>query len=199
MKTKPSLIIGWVLAALIMLSFFMPWARFGAESFFGNVLGISHHLAQDENDFVHGYILMRPGEWHAVLQHPGDGLSGYQLVVLSGQTSLKSKVEQAFVEMLWGGKHSDWAMKFLLLAPLCAIAGALLITQPKPAPKWLAAVAVIQVVFYGFVRWKLNAAYLDRLVSQVSFNLGFWLCLYGTILMALLLLIRIALPGKSKW
>ena len=190
---------GWLLAAVVALSFFMPWARFAPESIGRHALDVSRHLAQGKSDFWHNYVLMRSDEAAALLRSPAEGLSAYQLVLLSEEKSLKSKIERAFLEMLWGEKDSKWKIKFLLLAPLCAMAAAFFLSRPKLNHKVLLVVGLAQLAFYSFFRWKLNATYLNRLVGQVDFNWGLWLCLYATALMGLLVLTRVMVPDRYKW
>ena len=199
MKSKPSLITGWLLAAAVTLSFFMPWARFAPESIVKHSLAVSRHLVEEKGDFWHNYVLMRSEEAGALLRKPGEGLSAYQLVLLAEEKTWKSKIERAFLEMLWGEKKSRWKIKFLLVAPACAITAAFLLSRAKLNRKMLLCVALVQAGFYCFFRWKLNVTYLDRLVGQVDFNWGLWLCLYTTALMALLVLIRVLVPDRYKW
>ena len=177
----------------------MPWVRFNPAGFGTNTLAVSRQLVEDGSDFWHNYVLLRSTEWHALLSHPADGLSAYQLVLLAEEKSIKSRIERAFLEMFWGSKDAGWKIKLLILGPLLGLLGAFFLSQNKPNRKLLLATVAAQVLFYGFIRWTLNATYLDRLVAQLDFNWGIWLCLYGTAAMALLILLRLVMPEKYKW
>ncbi len=198
MKLRNSTLTGWVLAAIICLAFFIPWARFAPEQMGRNLLDLAGDLAGDEAGFVESYLLMRPAEWSAIWHNPGEGLSAYQLVLLSEKDSVSAKVSKAWLSMLWGDHASEQSVKFLAFGPLMAILAGIALTLKKTNAKFLLLAAFGQLLFYGFLRWKLNQTFGDRLLLQIEFNLGLWLTLYATALLCLLQVVK-ALQPKSKW
>jgi hypothetical protein len=198
MKLRNSTLAGWILTAIVCLAFFIPWARFAPEQAGRNLLDLAGDLAGDEADLVESYLLMRKTEWVAIWHNPGEGLSAYQLVLLSAKDSISAKVSKAWLSMLWGDQASEHNVKFLAFGPLLALLGAISLSTKKANPKFLLLATLGQLLFYGFLRWKLNQTFGDRLLLQIEFNLGLWLTLYALALLALLQLLK-ALQPKSKW
>ncbi|MDZ4789532.1 MAG: hypothetical protein SH807_11390 [Blastochloris sp.] len=198
MKLRNSTLIGWILTGLICLAFFIPWARFAPEQAANNLLDLAGKLAGDDAPLIQAYLTMRPAEWEAIWHNPGEGLSAYQLVLLSEKNTVSAKVSQAWVAMLWGDENYEQGVKFLALAPILALLGATALSLGKTSPKFLLGVSFGQLLFYGFLRWKLNETYGDRLLLQIEFNLGLWLTLYALLILAALQVTK-ALSPKSKW
>jgi hypothetical protein len=198
MKLRTSTLIGWLLAFLICLAFFIPWARFAPDQTERNLLDLAGELAGDEGDFVSTYLLMRGSEWEAIWRHPGEGLSAYQLVLLSEKDSISARVSNAWVTMLWGDQGFVHSVKFLAFGPLLAIAGAIALSFRKLELRFLGLAALGQLLFYVFLRWKLDQSFGDRLLLQMEFNLGLWLTLYGLLFLSVLQVLKILQP-KSKW
>lgn len=198
MKLRKSTLTAWVLTGIICLAFFIPWARFAPEQAAGNLLDLAGKLAGDEAPLIEVYLTMRAAEWDAIWHNPGEGLSGYQLVLLSEKEGISDTVSKAWVQMLWGDAGYGTGVKFLALAPILAILGAVALTMHRLHPQFLLAVSLGQFLFYGFLRWKLNETYGDRLLLQIEFNLGLWLTLYALVILALVQAAK-ALQPKSKW
>jgi hypothetical protein len=198
MKLRNSTLTGWILAASICLAFFIPWARFAPEQLGRNALDLAGELAGDDAGFVESYLLMRKTEWNAIWHNPGEGLSAYQLVLLSEKDSVSATVSKACMKMFWGENASEHSIKFLAFGPLMALLGAIALSMKRAHPRFLMLAALGQLLFYGFLRWKLNQTLGDRLLWQIEFNLGLWLTLYATALLCLLQLVK-ALQPKSRW
>jgi hypothetical protein len=109
-----------------------------------------------------------------------------------------SFIREAWLSMLWGDHASVHSVKFLVFAPLLALLGAIVLSTKKINAHYLFLVSLGQLLFYGFLRWKLNQTFGDRLLLQIEFNLGLWLTLYAIALLCLLQLAK-ALQPKSKW
>jgi hypothetical protein len=199
MKSRPSLLLAWFFAATCTLGFFMPWARFAPESTAHNTLAIANTLLQGEDDLLSSYLWMRKSEAKALFNHPGEGLSAYQIILLSEEDTLSSKVARAWLSMLWGGEDAALRVKVIVLVPLLALLGAFFLTFSKPSQRWLLALALAQFAAYFFLRWKLNLSYTDRLLWQIELSWGLWLGLFALLGEAIITLIRALLPPKSRF
>jgi len=199
MKSSKSLITGWICAGFVIIAFFLPWARFNPDHSGNNLLGIARSLGQDKSDFTHSYLLMRGEDFEALWNSPADGISAYQLLALSHPHHLAAKIKRAVFDTLVDNDKGSWQIYGLILAPLLALAGAILLSSSRYARTWMLAVAFGQLGFYTFVRWKLQANLVNRLAMQIDLNWGLWLSLYGLLCLALLLLIRALLPDKVRF
>lgn len=194
MQIRTSLLLAWIFAAICALGFFMPWARFSPESAGANSLAIANTLLQGEDDFVTSYLWMRKTEARALLDHPADGLSAYQIILLSDEDTLSSKVAKAWLSMLWGENDAAMKVKVIILVPVLAFLGALVLTLSKPSQRWLLGLALAQMGTYAFLRWKLNLAYTDRLLWQIELGWGLWLSLFALLGTAILTGVRFLIP-----
>jgi len=199
MKTRTSLLLAWIFAAICALGFFMPWARIAPESAGSNSLAVANTLLQGEDDFVTSYVWMRKSEAQALLNHPADGLSAYQIILLSDEDTLSSKVAKAWLSMLWGEKEATtkvaaMKVKVIILVPVLAFLGALALTSVQPSQFWLLALALAQIGTYAFLRWKLNLSYTERLLSQIELGWGLWLSLFALMGTAILTIVRFLIP-----
>jgi hypothetical protein len=189
--------IGWALAAVILLGFFIPWVRYAPKDAFDNSLQIASQLAADDSQsaLVYDYVLVNGRDWRALWRQPGEGVSAYQVTV-SGAGG-RDGAAAALVEILFGAGGDGWKGRLLLLAPLLGLAGAAALTGHRGRRGWVVALAAAELAFYLFVRWRLRDAYVDRLLLEL--NWGLWLSLFGLALLAAVQFIRAALPPKVKW
>lgn len=194
MQIRTSLLMAWIFAAICALGFFMPWARISPESAGANSLAIANTLLQGEDDFVTSYVWMRKTEAQALLSHPADGLSAYQIILLSDEDTLTSKVAKAWLSMLWGEKEAAMKVKVIILVPVLAFLGALALTLSQPSQRWLLVLTLAQFGTYAFLRWKLNLAYTDRLLWQIELGWGLWLSLFALLGAAILTGVRFLIP-----
>lgn len=197
MKTHPSILLAWIFAATCSLGFFMPWARFAPESTGPNTLAIANTLLQGEEDFFSSYIWLRKSEARALFNHPGEGLSAYQILLLSDEDTLSSKVARAWLSMLWGENHAAMKVKVIILVPLLTFIGALMLSTAKPPQQWLLALATAQFGAYAFLRWKLNLSFTDRMLWQIELSWGLWLGLFALLGAAAVTLARAFFPLRK--
>jgi hypothetical protein len=189
--------LGWTLAIVIVLGFFIPWVRYAPKNMFDNSLQIASQLAADDekSELLHDYVLMGGQDWQALWQNPAEGESGYQ-IVLAGKNE-RDDAALAFVKILFGDEGWWLKGKLLALAPLLGLTGAVALMYQKSRRKLIIVLIVAEAVFYLFMRRQLHEAYVDRLVLEM--NWGIWLTLYGLALMAMVQTVRILLPPKMKW
>ncbi|MDX6767303.1 MAG: hypothetical protein SFU85_10995 [Candidatus Methylacidiphilales bacterium] len=199
MKQRPSVLAGWIFAGLCTLGFFLPWARFAPESVATNTLAIANTLVQGEEDPVSSYLWMRRSEASALLKRPADGLSAYQIILLSEEDTLSSKVARAWLSMLWSGDDTALRVKVIVLIPILAFLGAVFLTPGKTSQRHLLFVGLLQAGAYVLMRWKMNAAYTDRMLWQIELGWGLWICLYALLGAACVALVRGLLPAKVRF
>lgn len=199
MKNRPSLLLAWTLAGFAIIGFFLPWARFAPESAASNTLAIANTLIQGEDDPVSSYLWMRRNEASALMKHPGEGLSAYQILLLSDEDTLSSKVARAWLSMLWREDDAALKVKVILVVPVLALLGAVLLTPARPSSRHLLILGGLQGAAYLFLRWKLNLAYTDRLMWQIELGWGLWISLYALLGIALLALLRALLPASIRF
>jgi hypothetical protein len=195
MKKSPSLILGWTLTGLCLLSFFMPWVRFAPEATGSHVLSLANTLAAGDEDLVSSYLGMKRAEVRAMFRAPADGLSGYQLVALASGNAPRTGLAATLMEITGMGDHLRW----VVVLPILAFTTALALTPARPSPRLLAGLALALAAAYAAVRWKLNSIYTDRLLQHIDLNLGFWVCVYTTGLLALIAALRAVLPDRVRF
>jgi hypothetical protein len=190
--------IGWILAAIIVLGFFIPWVRFTPKSSFDNSLAIAAQLASgdDESQLLYDYVLMSGQDWQALWQNPAEGDSGYQ-IVLAGKDGAGNNAAKAFAKILFGDDDYWFKSKLMVLAPLFGILGAVALMKRKNLRKFMIGMIIAEAAFYLLMRWQLHEVYVVRLVLEL--NWGIWLTLYGLALMAIVQTICLLLPPKAKW
>ncbi len=198
-KKSPSIILGWLLAAAVVIAFFLPWARHAPLRAPGNAMELARDLIVQEDDPVRSYVLMRSSEWRALWAAPGEGVSAYQLMVLPSAERERNHAASGFLSMIWGSHGGDFKLKLVILAPVLALVGAFLMLMKKPPVGMLFAAAGGQLFFYLFFRVRMNQSTADRVLQQIDYNLGLWLTLYGLALLAVVMVLKAVLPPKWKW
>jgi hypothetical protein len=201
MKNRTSVLLGWILAALCILGFFLPWARFAPESAGQNLLSLANSLAAGEDDVISSYVWMRRDEMKAAMKDPAGGQSGYQLFMRasSDKNTQENAVARAWLHALWHGENPGMQVRWIILLPILALVGAGALSPAKPPNRLLLGLAAALFLAYGWMRWKMNQAYTDRLLLQLDWNLGLWLCLYSGALLGILLIIRALLPARVRF
>jgi hypothetical protein len=199
MKKRISPILGWVLAGLCLIGFFLPWVRLAPESTDNNTLALANTLASGEDSMLTSYFWLRRDELKATFRNPAEGLSAYQITMLDRAQAEVDGNARAWLYLLWKGEEPGMRDKLPALLPLLALAAAAALGAGKPSPRLLLVLAAALAAAYGWLRWKLNQAYTDRLLLQVDLNLGLWISLFAAALLALLLATRALLPPKVKF
>jgi hypothetical protein len=196
-KQRFSSLLGWLLAFAVVISFFLPWARVSAD--LDSAIEIARRLVGDQDDVVSSWLWMRTKEFHDLQKMPGEGYSGYQLILLSEEETISAALAKSFFQMLWGDVRPGFQMKTLALAPILAFLAGLFLALPKLRPSWLSAMAGAVLLFYLWMRFKLNESYTDRLLLHVELSYGLWITLFGLFLLGLLLLLRALTSPKWMW
>lgn len=190
MKTRPSLVLIWSLTALIVIAFFLPWARLAPDAAGSHVLSLAQTLATGEEDIISSYLWMKRAEARAALRRPAEGTSGYQLV--ADPETGGGGVGSAVIELLNLG---PW-IRLVAAVPVLAIILALLLTFPPASRQWPLAVALLLAGIYAAIRWKLNNTYTERILLHIELNAGVWIFLLATALLVGVTLITLMLPKK---
>ena len=191
-----------IFGGLVILSYFLPWARLAPESVGRNLGGLLEklHQSDEEGNFVQNYILMREREWNDMWRAPAEGMSGYQLfVVTSDGKGRGATLARAWMSMLFGSKEAPIRVKLLIIGPVLGLLAMVVMFLKKP-PRWFVwVVSAGCFLYYALVRMKLSDAYGDRLLLHVEISYGLWLTLYGLLILAILVAVKGFLPARSKW
>jgi hypothetical protein len=187
--------MGLLLALVAGMAFFMPWARLEPNA----PAELVRRLATEPDSWAGAYLGLRPYELHAMLAHPADGATGYQLVKAWHAEGPAGAVARSLAQMFWGAATGMWRLQAVWV-PLGLVAlGAAALLWKKP-PGWaLPGLAGACLAVYGYARWRLQATFESRLLLQVELGTGLWLTLYVLLLMGLLLAVRALLPAKWKF
>lgn len=195
---KKSQISGLVVGAVVVLGYFLPWARLAPESLFRNVGSLVNRLSDERSNWARDYVWMRGREWEDMWREPAEGVSGYQLFMMADEDG-ENRLVRAWMAMLFGSKEAGWQVRLMILGPLLGVGGILAVFFKKPKKWFLWGVAVGCVLFYGLVRMKLAESFSDRLLLHVEISYGLWLMLYGLLVQGVLVAVKAVLPARSKW
>ena len=185
---------GFIVAGLVGLAFFLPWARLESDTLIGNMGSLVQKIVSDDQDsFVEEWVWMREREWKVMWHSPGEGLSGYQLMMTLREEDISSQLARAWMSMMFGSEEAKVGVNLLVLAPIFAIAtavGLLFVGVPK---FYFAANGLGCLIYYILLRWKLNASLGERMILHVELSYGLWLTLYGILLLALVCVLKMVL------
>lgn len=196
---------GLILGSLVILAFFLPWARVDAESIPENIgIQTSRMVNQllgkedGEESWLSQFLLMREKDWKDMWESPGEGKSGYQLFLLAGEGESSNNLTKAWMRMFFGEKNAVWRTRALALAPLLAALSMVLLCWRNPNLPVLGITILSLWAYYGLVRLKIAESYTNRLFLQIEFSYGLWISLYGLLLLSFLLTAKALTPSKRK-
>lgn len=187
---------GLVIAFLVVSSFFLPWIKSGAKP--GNTVSALTRKLMEDSKWYERYFLLTKDQWNEAIHHPLEGWSGYELVPLLRGNGLKNRVAQWVASSILGENRIHDKAVFLYSIPATAFLTVLFlfVTYRQKWPLFIPLIGCLGL--YGFIRWKLDASYFERLTLQLPVGLGLWISLYGLLLLAGILLLRLILPGGSR-
>jgi hypothetical protein len=186
----PSQWTGIILAALILLSVFMPWVRMQPV----DTSGMVEQLAGREDNWVYDYVIMHSRDWRALLKAPSSGVSGYQLLIWAEDETYEGKLARMAAGILWGENNGQFWMRLLIMGPLLGIAGMLVLGIGTVSRRYLLASGAALMLYYLLARWKMASALGNFLVGELVWNIGLWLHLYALLIMGLVLLAKAVNP-----
>jgi len=190
----------WVLAALTVAAFFLPWVKLETAAFNRVVQRerIAHQLEADaEQPAWVRYLGLRSQDARVALDAPLRGESGFSFVQWARPTAPVFDRRRALgIAEAFGVKDVRLASLIAYAVPALAVLGAALFTLDLATRIPLMLVAVASMGLYVLVRYGLDQSFLDRTVQGVSPGLGLWISLYGLGIGGLVLFLS-SLSGAS--
>ena len=120
---------------------------------------------------------------------PADDFSGLQLAFGAKSGTARAKAQQELASVTLDGKDKRPLLGWLLLIPiLTLLASAGLFLRQVPAA-FLILTAVGLGFLYAILRWRIAAAYTDRLLAQLELGPGWWMTVYGMLGLAVVCLV----------
>lgn len=172
----------WLIAAFALAAFFLPWIQKGPK----DVASLSEYtvraLALEEDRDYWRFLSIPPEERKQLLQHPLSGTSGFSL-----WKSWKKPAHPLPGATLFSTKKNLNPF-WIFAVPAAALLGALFFTLTSGWGPFVGMSATLGV--YLLVRWNLQEALIDRLVSGLHIGLGLWIGLYALLALSLCLSIR---------
>lgn len=184
--------VGWIIASLVILAFFLPWARLEPASLIGHVSSLVEKIAEDEEDgFLQDWVLMREREWDLLFRSPGQGLSGFQLVMTVVEEDISNQLARAWINMLLGSEDAKFTMGSIALAPILAVVISLGLVFNQVPRLFYTITALGCLIYYLILRWKLNESFGERIILHVELSYGIWITLYGMICLTLICILKL--------
>ncbi len=177
-----ALSIVWLIASVALAAFFLPWIQKGPK----DVPSLSEYtvraLAMEEDRDYWRFVSIPHEERQQLLKHPLSGTSGFSL-----WKSWKKPAHPLPGAALFSTKKTLNPF-WIFAVPAAALLGALFFTLTSGWGPFVGMSATLGV--YLTVRWNLQEALIDRLVSGLHIGLGLWIGLYALLALSLCLSIR---------
>jgi hypothetical protein len=165
-------IFGNILAILVIIAFFMPWAE--------PVKRDPAPLEKSSN-WVEGWVSIRKDAFNTMIHDPGLGMSGFQIISARSKSYLSKKREKILQPL--AGDHAPGIFLYCALIPVLCCLATFFLTMRNLPKFWVYIIAFCEVLTYFLARWMLIQNPLWDLELQLG--LGFWLSLYGCFLMGM--------------
>ena len=188
---------GKFLVILTLVGFLLPWVRISPDSLKGNTMEVVRNLAKGGGSFGSTFLWMRGEELREMWGDPADGFSGLQLAFGAKSGTARAKAQQELASVTLDGKDKRPLLGWLLLIPiLTLLASAGLFLRQVPAA-FLILTAVGLGFLYAILRWRIAAAYTDRLLAQLELGPGWWMTVYGMLGLAVVCLV-LGVRGRNR-
>ncbi len=175
----------WLAASCSLVGFFLPWIQYSSK----NVSSLSEFavrsLAAEEDRDYWRFVSIPPEERKVILHQPFSGSSGFSL-----WKSWRKPAHPFVGADLFSTKKSLNPF-WIFSIPAAALLGAVFYTLTTGWGPFVGMASTLGV--YLTVRWNIQEALLDRLVSGIHMGLGLWICLYALLALSFCLSIRWAL------
>lgn len=200
MKLRPSALAATALLAFALLALFLPWLRLQRPDPTTPLrpLDLARQLAGDDDTLLHGYLLMRTHEWHALTAEPFAGASLLQALNAPTSGPGPSQLTAEWAATFLGPIGSPLRLLWFLPATL-ALALLLTLLPKKINPRLLSLIALLALTSYLGGRAWANHTLADRALLAIDLGSGWWLTLYLLLPLALLAATRAAAGPKAKW
>lgn len=200
MKLRPSALVAIALLVLAIVSLFLPWLRLARADSPASLqpLEVARQLAGEDDSWVHHYLFMRGEEWRALAHDPFAGASLVQALRAPDSGPGPGMVAREWASVFLGPSGSPFRLIWFTPTAL-ALAFLLLLLPKKPQPQALWMVAALAGMGYFAGRIWAHHLWSDRVLMAMELGIGWWLSLYGLVLLALVAAIRAAAGPKAKW
>jgi hypothetical protein len=182
LMNRIGLFIVWLSALLALLGFFLPWVKFiSAQSGSLSDFAVRSLVSEEDRDYWR-FISIPPEERKQLLKNPLQGTSGFEL----WKSWRKPAHPLPGADLFSTKRHlnSFW----IFAVPASALLGAFFYTMTSGWGPFVGMGATLGT--YLCVRWNIQEALLDRLVSGTHMGLGIWISLYALLLLSFCLSVR---------
>jgi hypothetical protein len=180
--SRIGLFLTWLAAGCSLAGFFLPWIQYAPQ----NVTSLSEFavrsLAAEEDRDYWRFVSIPPEERKMLFKQPFSGKSGFSL-----WKSWRKPAHPLVGADLFSTKKSLNPF-WIFAVPSAALLGAAFYTLTRGWGPFVGMICTLGV--YLAVRWNIQEALLDRLVSGIHIGLGLWICLYALLALSFCLSIR---------
>lgn len=184
--------VGIFSAVLVLVAFALPWAQ--TVSAGRDVELIQKKLLEYQPSPWADWLGMRGEEWNALLEAPAQGVSAYQLFWAQKSHNEASRIAKSLSENLFGAFKFHWGLFVLALPALLALFSLYMLLSPVSTFRWVL-MGVIHLLCYVVMR--LKWAELDVFRLNVAAGIGWWLTVYGILLLGIIFLLLSCLKKKA--
>ncbi len=178
-----------------LVGFFLPWVRVSPDSLKGNTMEVVRNLAEGGQNLGSTFLWMRAEEWQEMWADPADGFSGFQLAFGAKSGTPRAKAQQELASVALDGRDNRPLLGWLILIPvLTLLSWAGLVLRQVP-PAFLILTSFGLGFLYVILRWRIAAAYTDRLLAQLELGPGWWTTVYGMLGLGIVCLVL----GIKNW
>lgn len=187
--------VGRILVVVTLVGFFLPWVRVSPDSLKGNTMEVVRNLAEGGQNLGSTFLWMRAEEWQEMWADPADGFSGFQLAFGAKSGTPRAKAQQELASVALDGRDNRPLLGWLILIPvLTLLSWAGLVLRQVP-PAFLILTSFGLGFLYVILRWRIAAAYTDRLLAQLELGPGWWTTVYGMLGLGIVCLVL----GIKNW
>ena len=187
--------VGRILVVVTLVGFFLPWVRVSPDSLKGNTMEVVRNLAEGGQNLGSTFLWMRAEEWQEMWADPADGFSGFQLAFGAKSGTPRAKAQQELASVALDGRDNRPLLGWLILIPvLTLLSWAGLVLRQVP-PAFLILTSFGLGFLYVILRWRIAAAYTDRLLAQLELGPGWWTTVYGMLGLGIVWLVL----GIKNW
>lgn len=164
-----------------LVGFFLPWMRISPDSLKGNTMEVVRNLAKGGANFGSTFLWMRGEEFREIWMDPADGFSGFQLAFGAKSGTPRAKAQAELASVALDGRDKRPLLGWLLLIPVLTLLGWAGIVLRYVPQAFLLLTAAGLGALYAILRWRIAAAYTDRLLAQLELGPGWWMTVYGMV------------------
>lgn len=189
--------VGKILVIITLAGFFLPWVRISPESLKGNTMEVVRNLAEGGRNLGSTLVWMRGEEFREMWQDPADGFSGFQLAFGARSGTPRAKAQQELASVTLDGREKRPLLGWLLLIPVLTMLGWAGLALRQVPSAFLLLTSFGLGALYAILRWRIAAAYTDRLLAQLQLGPGWWMTVYGMLGLAVVCLV-LGIRGRSR-